>query len=151
MAAWLPNPLEPGRNVLGKQSSEITESILEDAGETQIVGAPLVFTAGVAAECATDPATVNGFAATAGRDLASDDTEPLLKYRPNHVGQRTIGSLKEALNTVNIGTTVGLIKEGSDWVFSTTATNKKFSVVRKDTRAGASDTYARIEVKTDSV
>lgn len=147
MAAWLKQPIGPGRNVDGKQSNEIPDSVREAAGQTQIVGAPMVVTAGTAAQCASDPTAVTGFAFTAGRNLAAADVNPNLQVLPVRVGKRFIACLKEAQSTVETGTSVGLLKEGTDWVFSTTCTNKKFTIRRKSVIAASADTYVPTEVE----
>lgn len=148
MVAWKKEAPRPGRNI-ESPSLDPLEYVREDAGQTHIAGAPIVLTAGLAAECATDPEVIDGIARTAGRDLADEDAsgDPRLPIIPLTEGskRRVTASLKEALSTVQNGTKVGFIKETADWVFSTTATNKKFTVRYKDPLAAEADTYARVE------
>jgi hypothetical protein len=146
MVAWLKQAIFPGRGVTSR--SNLLEYIKEESGQSFIQGAALVFTAGTASECANDPATVDGFARKDASDLAADSSFPDLPYIPIRVGERYIGSLKEALSTVAAGnTTVGLLLEGDDWVFSTSVVNKKFKIKFVDPRAADADTYAPVEVE----
>ncbi len=144
MVTWAKEQITSGR-----PKSMPLDYVREATAQTHIVGSPLVLAAGLYSQAASDPATVNAFARKAGRSLATADAagDPKLPVWVVQVGERFKGSLKEALSTVSVGTTVGLLKEGTDWVFSTTAVNKKFTIRFQDPLAAQADTYARIEVE----
>lgn len=150
MVAWKKESPRPGRNIDSPRLDPY-EYVREAATQVHLVGAPVVTAAGVTSECASDPATIDGIAKRPGRNLASADAsgDPKLPIIPLTVGskRRITASVKEALSTIQNGTKVGFLKEGSDWVFSTTCVNKKFTVRFKDPLAAEADTYARVEAE----